>query len=289
MVNPRMVFRESDGAVYLYGGAIGSAIPNGTMWKYLDGEWSTVCNPCAPGPRYQQALVYDSRRDRFVLFGGLDGTLTAPVLLGDTWIYTDAGWSELTTTSSPPPGFGHHAAYDPVRDAVVLVGGTDNDVLYDEVWELVADDWQQSAESFPFGIGGFGQSAFFDSVRGEIGFFGGRSAGSVIDALWYFDGTRWAQTCSACSGRARDFAAATFDPTLRHVVIVGGYDGAEIGGTTHLDATGSVALVDRLVPSPRDSMGIAYDSARDVIVVFGGNGPTCDGDCDETLEYQLVP
>ncbi len=39
----------------------------------------------------------------------------------------------------------------------------------------------------------------------------------------------------------------------------------------------------------RDSSALAYDSDRDVFVLYGGNGSSCGGNCNETWEYYPYP
>jgi hypothetical protein len=288
----RMVYRDVDGAVYAYGGLVSPDEANAAMWRYVDGDWSSVCDPCAPGPRFAPGMVYDSSRDRIVLVGGTDGGPMTGTIQNDTWVYTEtAGWVRLATAMSSPAIFAPRVAYDSNRDVVVMLGGWSTpSTLSSETWELVGDGWQRSPATFPFGIAGFGQSAFFDPLVGEVGFYGGTDGSDELDSLWYFDGARWREECRDCTGRARVGAGVVFDPALGRVLIVGGFDGTEIPGTVHLEGGESV-LTDP-APERRDSMGIAYDSSRDVIVVFGGNGATCTGpfgNCFETFEYVPEP
>jgi hypothetical protein len=78
-----------------------------------------------PGQRYESAAAYDPYRKRMVVFGGRNNTTD----------YNDAfaldltpgaipSWSTLTPTSTAPSNrWGAFAAYDPVRDGMVVFGG----------------------------------------------------------------------------------------------------------------------------------------------------------------------
>ncbi len=78
-----------------------------------------------PTPRFGSSLVYDSLRDRLVMFGGYDQN--SDVLFGDTWSINLTGtpvWTQLTTAgTAPTPRDAHCAMYDPVRDRMVVFGG----------------------------------------------------------------------------------------------------------------------------------------------------------------------
>jgi hypothetical protein len=74
------------------------------------------------------------------------------------------------------------------------------------------------------------------------------------------------------------------DPARERILIVGGFDPEiQIAGTWELfpDGTPSCASAQ---PSQRDSSGMARDASRDVVVLYGGNGSGCAGNCSETLE-----
>jgi len=68
------------------------------------------------------------------------------------------------------------------------------------------------------------------------------------------------------------------------ILLVGGWSGTnEIAGTMRW--TGSSFTGHSMFPGNRDSVGLAYDVSRQVVVLFGGNGGSCNGDCSETWEY----
>jgi len=110
-------------------------------WDSATG-WAQLAPAAAPSARYDAALVWDSKRSRAALFGGMqkdqadaDGTP-----MQDTWEWDPAkqSWTERTTTGTKPSArYGHAMAYDPGRGMTVLVGGWDietGDSLGD-VWE----------------------------------------------------------------------------------------------------------------------------------------------------------
>ncbi|MBI3893655.1 MAG: hypothetical protein HY303_19215 [Candidatus Wallbacteria bacterium] len=64
-------------------------------------------------------MVFDSARQRIVVFGGTAGSRLG---LGDTWQWTGTVWEEAATAGSPSRRSGHAMAYDSARGKVVLFG-----------------------------------------------------------------------------------------------------------------------------------------------------------------------
>src|SRR5207245_666067 len=86
-----------------------------------------------PSARYSPTAFYDPVRDRMLVFGGYDS-----VYHNDAWALSLAGspaWSPLAPAGSPPARYRHTAIYDPVRDRMLVFGGSDS--LYrNDVWTL---------------------------------------------------------------------------------------------------------------------------------------------------------
>jgi len=88
-------------------------------------QWSRrVVGGPWPAARIAFVAVYDSLRDRVVLHGGWDGT----EVRGDTWALALGGeprWTELLPSDAASPARdGHVGIVDPVRDRLVIFGGT---------------------------------------------------------------------------------------------------------------------------------------------------------------------
>src|SRR5262249_27447556 len=127
----RMVFDRKLGKVVLYGGDHAVQIPAGQpsadLWAYDGMGWTTLCTGCAPGPRVGHAMIYDTRRDRVVLIGGM----ATPAQVPGMWAW-DGDWVKLPE-SGDVPGARVFAqmAYDESRDRYVLIGGAGNSGLTD--------------------------------------------------------------------------------------------------------------------------------------------------------------
>src|SRR5262245_63283536 len=118
-----------------------------------------------------------------VVFGGDDGTSR-----NDVWALSLSGspaWSALAPAGSlPPVRYSHTAIYDPVRDRMVVFGGSDGTSRLNDVWALSlagSPAWSalSPAGSPPSARGG--HTAIYDPVRDRVVEFGGYDGTSRID------------------------------------------------------------------------------------------------------------
>ena len=102
-------------------------------WEFDNTNWIRHPTTHAPSPRGRHAMVFDSVRRRYVLFGGLGATLTA---LGDTWEFDGVDWIQRALARSPSPRTGAAYAFDPIRGRTVIFGGFDLSTIFGDTWEF---------------------------------------------------------------------------------------------------------------------------------------------------------
>lgn len=137
---------DSDRVILTGGGDRADVALEGTWaYDYEADSWTELSPAAPPSARYYSAMVYDTDRDRMVIFGGTDRWAVAT--FDDTWVYDyDSNrWTELTA-SGPSVRAWHAMAYDESSQTVVTFGGglTRDDVtaetwLFDatsEAWSL---------------------------------------------------------------------------------------------------------------------------------------------------------
>src|SRR3954454_13043508 len=127
----RMVYDPASTHLILYGGA--TPTDSGTKtsydlsdtWDWVGDHWVERATAHNAGARSGHAMVYDSNRSRIVVFGGrrMDLEKNLPTVLNDTWIFQNGDWSQLNTPNAPSARSVPGAAYDPIRDRIVLFGG----------------------------------------------------------------------------------------------------------------------------------------------------------------------
>jgi uncharacterized protein (TIGR03437 family) len=119
-----LVYDEARGEVVLFGGCCGGEGRLGhrnDTWVWDGQRWMEKQPARRPPARAGHAMVYDSIRQRVVLFGGQDANGSP---LADTWLWDGNNWTPLDTLEAPSPRVYHAMAFDPQRGQVLLLGGS---------------------------------------------------------------------------------------------------------------------------------------------------------------------
>jgi hypothetical protein len=275
------------GRMYVTGGYPGA---KGDLWlldlRRSPPAWSLLApSGSGPGDRYGAALVYDSTRDRLLLFGGCDRTGTQ--CFADVWQFPlDGGgsWQEVSVEGGTPPArMWHGAVYEPARDRLVVVGGQTIAVQLDDAWALElagAPRWRR------IGDGGASPgvrsmiTVVHDPVGDRVIRFGGRAGYTTwyndVWALSLADSGTWNQLSPAGTPPAARLGAfGVFDAARRRLVL---YDGSEAGvpsGAYSLGLGDTLAWTQTATsawPGPLQFGSLGLDPAADRAVLFGGCG-----------------
>jgi hypothetical protein len=113
----------------------------GDTWTWDGAAW-TEWTGDGPAPRDGARAIFDPQRGRVLLFGGIQIEPSVR-FFADTWAWDSAAWTEVS--AGGPPGRGHHAlAYDPVRDEVLVYGGSDGPGprLRGDTWRFNGEGWR---------------------------------------------------------------------------------------------------------------------------------------------------
>ena len=177
----------------------------------------------------------------------------------------------------------HAMAYDSARGVVVLFGGSIYGYDNGATWEWDGATWTERNVSGPGSRAGHAMA--YDSARGVVVLFGGTTYGYGSDngATWEWDGDTWAAVHPGASDSAeapspRAGHAMAYDSARGVVVLFGGgkYGYDHRGDTWEWDGTTWSKVHDGspdgvTAPTPRSDHAMAYDSARGVVVLFGGD------------------
>ncbi len=248
-------------------------IDSDETWVWDGATWTQV----AGGPGFSvMRSVYDSNRDRVLVFGTSGGGLrvaewdgntlvdlgqTSPaptwngtsiaydaargltVLTtfdGETWTWNGTAFAEVTPAGTNPPGRRSPAlAYDPLRQRVVMHGGQS----MTDTWEWDGAAWTQivTTNNPPSG------SMTFDHAQQRLLLFAGgilvsqNMNGRLRDVqTWAFDGTEWTEvSVTGRNPRPRTVRSIAFDRVRSRVVVHGGVDPHE---NDPIDDTWEIAL-----------------------------------------------
>lgn len=219
--NHAMAYDSSRQRVVLFGGHDGSSLLSDT-WEYnpATNTWAQIFPANAPSARVWHRMVYDSARQRVVLFGGLNGSP-----LQDTWEWNGTNWT-LMATGPMTPRYLTGMAYDRVRQVTVMWSGSNlSGVIADtSVWEWNGTTWTQKIVASPTGRASHRMA--FDSVHNLVLLFGGFEDGAPPpppNNVWSWNGSIWNNHGNATAppgGRTRH--PMVFDDSAGALVVQGG-------------------------------------------------------------------
>jgi hypothetical protein len=274
-----MTYDSSRGVVVLFGGhGDGSFLAD--TWERRGTTWTKVAPAASPPGRTGASLVYDSARGVAVLFGGQNGGGGSgdASFLADTWEWDGTQWTQRTPPVSPGARYYAAAAFDKSRNVTVLFGGSDRGrSVFSETWEWDGNSWRSYAATPPTPSARADAPMACDGRRGVCTMFGGDDGTQPTDT-WERDGTTWGQRSPPSSPPDRRGSTMAFDEARSVSVLFGGHhgprppDGNLLKDTWEWDGSVWTERTTSTAPAPRSAHGMAYDSARAVTVLFGGNG-----------------
>jgi hypothetical protein len=279
-LRPAVAYDAARDEVVLFGGV--SPFPTATFadtWVFDGANWTQRNTPVAPLSRQWATMVYDSARQRLVMFGGYHWTgATWPwQMLGDTWEWDGTSWQQHTPATSPPARNQAGMTYDPVRERVVLFGGYFNNgstiLNYNDTWEWDGTTWIQLTPSTTTPSVRRGPLLFFDATRGHVMMTGGAfdlgTGNSAYKAeTWEWDGSDWTQLAPPTDPAATNGESIVIDAARDRAVR---YQGLANGQVYEWDGTDWIARSTAgSAPTDRMDFEMAYDSLRQRAVAFGG-------------------
>jgi hypothetical protein len=278
--SPQWGYDPTRNRVLVFGG-YGSHYP-GSPYAYLNDVWELKLNGApawnelfptgsAPAGRLAGAAAYDVLNQRFVGFGGTAGL---PV---DTWQLDLRGqpeWSTVATNGVRPlGGYGMASIFDPVRNRMLIFGGSTSAAYYgthNDTWELDlrpdTPSWRQLNPNGTLPVARRTLTAVFDPRRDRMVIFGGwdgtPSATAFLNDTWALslstaDGA-WTQLLpDGPAPHVRCAIAAAYDPRGDRMVLFGGWGGVNLLGDTQFLSWDDAGTGASVTPSAEASDGVA--------------------------------
>jgi MYXO-CTERM domain-containing protein len=248
-----------------------------------------------PSARYDSALVWDSKRNLAVLFGGMQkDQATTGIPQQDTWDWnpTTKNWSlRATSTTMPSPRWGHAMAYDPARGLVVLAGGKSWETYLGlgEVWDWdpASGNWTQRLTGNESGVpaGRMYASLLTDAAQSRLDLvagitfstslpFGGYQPTASAEvwelepasakftnrsALQNWPSQRWGNAIAFCPATGKTYLFGGQSPNYDLLNDLWEWD-----GSSWSQVLGDVR------PTKRANPAMAYDPSRKSLILFGG-------------------
>jgi len=191
------------------------------------------------------------------------------------------GWTILSAGAAPPARNNHASAYDFVSQRYFIYG---SEAGLADTWAFDGTSWSQvTSPTSPAGY--FSSQMAMDLLGPGVMLFGGAIAtsGGGLDETWRLVNGTWTQLAPATSPSGRIAHAMVSNINGAGVLMFGGRDatGAHVNDTWWWDGVDWTQLA-TVGPPPRCCHDLAYDSARDRYVMFGG---WANGDLDDTWEW----
>ncbi len=274
-----VVYDSKRGKAVLFGGQASGSTCNGSHYCQDTWEWDSATSKWTeivtegevPNRRGHHAMVYDSNREKVVLYGGYAYREGCNEEWGDycSWVWEYDGlvktWTKVVASGIIPRARERHAmAYDSKRKLIVMFGGT---------------NWDDGCEL---------------------------ESSSYCDWTWEWDGELKEWSKAVISGdepSARYSHSMVYDRGRHKCVLFGGnskIDTCRIGGNIcgdiwELDLSSGIwqnKTPDETKPNPRNNYTIARDISRDRVLMFGGrNGTGCNEEYDDycSLTWEWNP
>lgn len=202
-------------------------------------------------------------------------------------IVAGLGSWQLVSRTGPSPRYLQAMAYDQLRGRMVLFGGYDANGWNNETWTWGQKQWRrENPTNIPQAR--WGAAMVYDVARGVCVLFGGVYHGLYLNDTWEWDGKDWTQRASiSATPGGRYLHAMAYDRTRRVVVMFGGTNGP--GAMGNLGDTWEWNGLEWILRSPASPLSarfghsMAYDTARGVTLLFGGEDAL--GRSNETWQW----
>ncbi len=268
-VSSATAYDTNRGVVVAFGGR--DTYPGTAMadtWEFDGEDWAKVATAHAPPARFWHTIVYDSHRQRTVLFGGGDPDNT--IYFNDTWEYDGNDWQQIATAQSPDPRFVKSMAFDNVRNRTVLVGGQSNAGGFTDTWEYDGTDWTMINTPVspppPWALAAMA----FDSERQKMVLT--FHEGGTRQDTWEYDGSTWVEVSTANAPPLRWAHAMAYDESSKRVVLFGGYapdfnGGQPMNDTWEYDGVDWTFVATAQSPWQTEQHTLTYDPATGQILM----------------------
>ena len=278
----RMVFDRASSNVILFGGE--SPTDSGTKtayalnetWSWNGVRWLRIFTAHSPGGRSAFPFVYDTNRNRALLFGGA----AVKEELNDTWAFKDGDWTKIDTPTSPSVRVYAGGAFDPLRDRFVIFGGThtvtntttnlSTTTTYTDTWEFDGTTWVQRAATGPSVNKPL---LVYDEARAEVLMIGIDASGGTLMYRYKPATATWEAITPATKPACVNEAGLVYNPIKKVVFVTGGVcttSDALIEDDLEWDGTNWTKLAPTAISGAGFGQAMAFDELRGVIVQFGG-------------------
>ena len=261
----RAAFDTIRNEMVMFGGE--SSAVNNETWTWNGTRW-TLKNPSTkPDARMLHGMGFSIGEGRTIVSGGQRANGNR---FNDTWGWNGTNWTALTNALDHNTA--SQLAYHPTTGTIVQMSGNDGGSL------SKIHHWKSDAWTFEAGLSykKNGGTMAFDPANSEMIIFGGTNAGTTTAAMLRSDvvDPRFLAISPPAKPEARIWPGMSGDLERNNVILFGGRnDTIWYGDTWIWDGTTWTKRNPSRRPSMRAYSPMVYDSARKVVLLFGGLDP----------------
>lgn len=271
-VEHAVCYHAATGQLLLFGGNPVGSGPSGyfaaanhaDFWVRSANGWQELAPSITPGPRVRHSMVYDSVRQRTVLFGGMTDVAT-----NDTWEFDGTHWSQRITAHAPGPRLNQQMAFDASRGRVVLFGGSADGYPLVDTWEFDGQDWTAAAPISTPSPNLIGTMAYSQSL-GRCILVGTAYNASPVVETWSYDGITWNEIATANAPAAYNNLTAQTDPTGMVLLLEYDYT-TQSTNTWRFDGVSWSPIATAHSPQWTTGTRLAFDSNRQRVIYTEGD------------------
>jgi len=189
-----------------------------------------------------------------------------------------SNWQKQGLPLPLSPRLAGRVSQHPLSKGLMLFGGSSRgEGFLNDIWLLDQGGWQKREQPRIAPQGRFLMGMSYDQERQVVVLFGGRGREGLLGDTWTFDGNVWAEQHPSASPSPRADVSMAYDAMHKQTLLFGGFsatarDPVYLGDTWVWNGSCWVEQSPAKSPAPRFGSCIAYDAARQNIVLFGGLG-----------------
>jgi len=208
-------YHRGIGVMIVIGGVAEDGSELHDMWAWTGDSWDELEG--LPDGTITRAgcAAYDTTRDELLF------------MRDETWTTPHFGeWLNRSSQPSPEARNGHVMGYDPVREEVVLFGGTrrtNSSELLGDMWTWDGTSWtERTPGTMP--VGRVEASMAWDDTNDRLLMFGGFIDDGFREQseLWEWNGTTWIDRSPTARPEQRSQMAVAWDPLRERLVMYAG-------------------------------------------------------------------
>lgn len=230
----KMVYHEKNKKTYLIGGRIydslGKPIVLDEFWEWSGNSWKLLTAASTPGKFLHTNIVYDSGRNKIVLFGGVKA---GQGFSNELWEWNGIQWNKMEVDLAPSPRIAHGMVYSKAWKKTLITGGVnEKGENQNEIWSWDGKKFELMDSLMPELEPGPGNAVGLEEKNGFKILLAGRltSLAGIPSSdpskqqigTWLWDGRIWEKLNLTIAPSLREYHSMVYDRKNKRVILFGG-------------------------------------------------------------------